>query len=128
MLDLIIYLELSFIAVRDVQTLKISNRSLVLLLITFLAKGSPSSSLKVTFSVLGLAVVLALLKVGMGDIKLLSILTYFSSSLIFSFKYLCALSVVSLLTLILVKISGEESRIPFAPALAIPFIALNLAI
>jgi Flp pilus assembly protein protease CpaA len=126
MLHLLILPQLVAIALRDIRTLRISNLSLVFLTATFIILDGGTSNAKTLFFSLPIVALLYICGVGMGDVKLLSILIYFTPSLIINFHYLYGVALGAILTMAIFSRKNRDRRVPFAPALIAPYLALYL--
>lgn len=119
-----------WITLVDIRFHKITNRSNSLLALLLLFDLNPAT-LTQTLSALVLAFILVpILKIGMGDLKLWTILVITNGKLILTVEYFNGICIALLfLTLFtLVQRKGLQGAVPMAPVLLAPFLFLYLEI
>ena len=120
----------SYIIVRDFLSHRISNFSVILL--TALLSHSPSQvELKETIiAILVVSVLFYIMRIGMGDLKLMLGLLITQGDLVISVKYLYLLLCVLLITLTTQLIFRRtlHGSVAFAHVLLVPFLITYLAI
>jgi Flp pilus assembly protein protease CpaA len=120
----------SYIIVRDFLSHRISNFSVILL--TALLSHSPSQvELEETIiAMLVVSVLFYIMRIGMGDLKLMLGLLITQGALILSISYLASLLCVLLITLITQLFSRHtlHGSVAFAHVLLVPFLITYLAI
>jgi Flp pilus assembly protein protease CpaA len=120
----------SYIIVRDFLSHRISNFSVILL--TALLSHSPSQvELEETIiAMLVVSVLFYIMRIGMGDLKLMLGLLITQGALILSISYLASLLCVLLITLFTQLFSRHtlHGSVAFAHVLLVPFLITYLAI
>ncbi len=117
------------IAVRDVRTHRITNRSIALLAV--LLSFNPQTS-NLAHSLIWIAIALLAchsLKAGMGDFKLVAVLMLLQGDLITTTDFLAGFFAAAVLSLLisLALSRSIKTNCPLAPAILAPFSFANLA-
>lgn len=117
-----------YICTTDIRQHKIPNVSLPLLAFPLIANlAMPAKeNLAIALSILWVFGLVA--GVGMGDIKLLTLLLVTQGLHLLDLRYLIGLSLISLISISFARFKGGTFRveIPLAPAILIPFLAIYL--
>lgn len=127
--DVLLILTGIFICLSDIRWHRVPNLALLIISLT-LVFSLNSLSLGMTSLILILIWSAGLMaKIGMGDLKLLTILTIFQGeTVIDSMMWILTLAITAISLLIhLLRRRSLAGDIPLAPAIVIPFIALYLS-
>lgn len=108
-----------YLSITDVRSHRIPNIGTLTLSILLFLTHDVTISLFQSFITIYVALFLYAINVGMGDIKLLVVLTVFFSRVIMSMPYLSSLFVCGLITWFSLFLHRRErvTRIPLAPAI-----------
>jgi hypothetical protein len=128
---LLVLLALSLhISIVDLRTHKITNRSNLLLAVLLLLRPNFSKISVVILAFLVAFVITVLLKIGMGDLKLWSVLLFSNGEILLTLRYLnlMAVALTLLLALTVIRHRTLSGSVPLAPVILAPFLLLYLAI
>ena len=117
-------------SVRDFQYHRISNRHLAIFSLLLICDLHTSSLTASAVAVVAVAVLFLTLRIGMGDLKLASLLILTEGSIVLSAQYL-QVAFVTLLLTITVRWARERNlkgSVAFAHVILAPFLLLYLAI
>jgi Flp pilus assembly protein protease CpaA len=128
-LDITLIAMTTYISISDIKFHRIPNTSLLILTLTLLYSThtiSMTSTLIILFSI-WLAGLLA--KMGMGDLKLLTILLILQGQIPINPIFLILFAAIALLSIIFHMLARGTMRgeIPLAPAILIPFTGIYLS-
>lgn len=130
--QILLYLSTSmsiFIAIIDIRFHRIPNLSIAAFTAVLFYQKNVSPPVHILFSLISVWVICVLCKVGMGDLKLLTVLLILQGQIILNSYTLLLFSSASAILLVVHlfvrrTFSGE---IALAPAILIPFTVLNFA-
>jgi Flp pilus assembly protein protease CpaA len=128
-LDITLIVMTTYISISDIKFHRIPNTSLLTLTLTLQYSThtiSTTSTLIILFSI-WLAGLLA--KMGMGDLKLLTILLILQGQILINPIFLILFAAIALLSIIFHMLARGTMRgeIPLAPAILIPFTGIYLS-
>ena len=128
-LDITLIVMTAYISISDIKFHRIPNTSLLILTLTLLYSThtiSATSTLIILFSI-WLAGLLA--KMGMGDLKLLTILLILQGQILINPIFWILFAAIALLSIIFHMMARGTIRgeIPLAPAILIPFTGIYLS-
>ncbi len=128
-LDITLIVMTTYISISDIKFHRIPNTSLLILTLTLLYSTHTISmtSTLIILSSIWLAGLLA--KMGMGDLKLLTILLILQGQILINPIFLILFAAIALLSIIFHMLARGTMRgeIPLAPAILIPFTSIYLS-
>jgi Flp pilus assembly protein protease CpaA len=125
-----VVLQSIWISIVDLRTHRISHRSLLILALPLIVSRDVSSLGKILISLAIFFMLTIVMRMGGGDLKLLSLLTLTHGEIIDSRSYLCLflLSVSCSAICMALRQSSLRASVPLAPAILGPFLLCYLDI
>ena len=117
-----------YISITDIRFHRIPNISLLFLTITLLYSMHQISAVKIVLILIFMWILGIFSKVGMGDLKLLTILILLQGEVVIDSRTWILFSVCTVLSIIFHRLVERSLKgdIPLAPAILVPFVSVYL--
>lgn len=127
-LDLLLIGITLYISFSDIRFHRIPNISLLFLIIALLYPVHQISQVKIVLILIFIWILGILSKVGMGDLKLLTILIVLQGEVVIDSRTWILFSVCTVLSIIFHRLVERslKGEIPLAPAILVPFVSVYL--
>ena len=117
-----------YISISDIRFHRIPNISLLFLIIALLYSMHQIAAVKIVLILISMWILGLFSKVGMGDLKLLTILVVLQGEVVIDSRTLTLFTVITLASIIFHRLVERSLKgdIPLAPAILVPFVSVYL--
>ena len=117
-----------YISITDIRFHRIPNISLLFLIIALLYSMHQIAAVKIVLILISMWILGLFSKVGMGDLKLLTILVVLQGEVVIDSRTLTLFTVITLASIIFHRLVERSLKgdIPLAPAILVPFVSVYL--
>ena len=118
-----------YILISDIRFHRIPNISLLFLIIALLYSMHQIAAVKIVLILISMWILGLFSKVGMGDLKLLTILVVLQGEVVIDSRSWTLFTVITLASIIIHRVIERSLKgdIPLAPAILVPFVSIYLS-